>query len=282
VKISRDGKVIAGEAKDTNGVTTAAIWQGGTQWRTLGGPPNGRVQDQTLTSTWGINGDGSIIVGLAWVQPTGAHAVRWDAQNGMVDLGSLQNKSSRANAISADGNTIAGWDENPRQDGNHYYWRGAIWWQGLERLMNPYGWIGQAEALNDSGSIVVGRGHPMNTLHAYRFTAWDGAVEDLGAIPRGRGPNEREQEDRSIAAAVSDDGNVVVGQSGWMPPTDAFIWTPETKMLKLSDYLAGKGVSGFDRWILVSAVAVSPDGRIISGTGINPNAEPEGWIVKLQ
>ena len=28
----------------------------------------------------------------SWVDPTGAHAVRWDAQNGWVDLGSLQKK----------------------------------------------------------------------------------------------------------------------------------------------------------------------------------------------
>jgi uncharacterized membrane protein len=280
-KISRDGKVIAGEANDASGVRTAAIWEGGTRWRTLGGPSNGRVQDKTLTSTWGINGDGSIIVGLSWVEPTGAHAVRWDALNGWADLGSLQKKSSRANAVSADGNVIIGWDENPNQAGEHYYWRGSIWWDGLQRLMNPYGWIGQAEGLNDCGSIIVGRGHPMNTRHAYRFTAWDGHVEELGAIPRGRGPNERDQEDTSVALSVSDDGHVVVGISGWQPPTDAFIWTPETKMMKVSDYLTTKGVTGFDRWILVNAVAVSPDGKIIAGTAVNPNGQAEGWIARV-
>jgi len=107
-KISRDGKVIAGEEKDATGVTSSAIWEGGTRWRALGGPSNGRVQDKTLTSTWGISGDGSIIVGLSWVEPTGAHAVRWDARNGWVDLGSLQKRSSRANAVSSDGNVIVG------------------------------------------------------------------------------------------------------------------------------------------------------------------------------
>jgi uncharacterized membrane protein len=222
-----------------------------------------------------------VIVGLAWVQPAGAHAVRWDIQNRVVDLGSLQGKSSRASAVSADGNVVAGWDENPRQHGDHYYWRGSIWWQGAERLMNPYGWIGQVEALNDVGSIIVGRGHPMNTQHAYRLTAWDGQILDLGSIPRGRTPAEREQEDRSIAAAVSDDGSVVVGMSGWQPPTDAFIWTPEIRMMKLSDYLKNKGVTGFEDWTLVYASVVSPDGKIIGRTGVNPRGQAEGWIAKL-
>ena len=279
--ISRDGKVIAGEAKDANNVTVMAIWQGGTQWRTLGGLPNGRVQDQTLSHTWGINGDGSVIVGLGWVQPTGAHAIRWDAQNGVVDLGSLEKKSSRANAVSADGNVIVGWDENPRQDGQYHYWRGAMWWQSMERLMNPYGWLGQAEAVSGDGSIIVGRGHPVHGQHAYRFTAWSGENIELGAIPRGRTPGEREEDDTSLALAVSDDGRVVVGMSGWRPPTDAFMWTEETKMVKLSEYLTSKGITGHNGWILVHATALSPDGKIVAGTGINPNQVAEGWIARL-
>ena len=122
----------------------------------------------------------------------------------------------------------------------------------------------------------------MNTGHAYRFTAWDGAVEDLGAIPRGLLPSDRDKEDQSIAAALSDDGNVVVGMSGWAPPTDAFIWTPETKMVKMIDYLTSKGITGFNRWVLVSATAVTPDGKVIAGNAINPDGWAEGWIVRLQ
>jgi len=131
------------------------------------------------------------------------------AHNGMVDLGSLQNDSSRVNAVSADGNVIVGWDANPWPS-DYYYWRGAVWWQGLERLLNPFGWIGQAEGTNENGSVIVGRGHPSAYRHAYRFTAWDGHFEELGALPRGLTADQSDQEDTSIAYAVSDDGNVVV------------------------------------------------------------------------
>jgi probable HAF family extracellular repeat protein len=278
--ISRDGKTIVSDAKDLQGVTSAAVWQGGTNWKLLGGVPNGRPLDQSLSTAYGVSADGSVVVGLAWVTSGKAHGFRWDAGKGMVDLGSLQNDSSRVNAVSADGNVIVGWDANPLPS-EYNYWRGAVWWQGLERLLNPFGWIGQAESTNNNGSVIVGRGHPSAYRHAYRFTAWDGHFEELGALSRGLTPDQKEQEDTSIAYAVSDDGNVVVGTSGSMPPLDAFVWTPETQMVKLATYLADRGVTGLGGWRLLMANSVSPNGKIIAGTGINPAGFAEGWIARL-
>jgi uncharacterized membrane protein len=121
------------------------------------------------------------------------------------------------------------------------------------------------------------------------LTSWDGHVEDLGVLKRegggpGVGGGPAEAEEFSIALAVSDSGNVVVGNSGYEPPTDAFIWTPETKMIKLSDYLTSKGITGHERWTLLTAIAVSPDGKIIAGTGINNTTlvnRIEGYVVKV-
>jgi uncharacterized membrane protein len=130
----------------------------------------------------------------------------------MVDLGSLQGRSSRANGISA-----------------------------------------------DCGTIV------------------------LGALKRGGLlPGSQAEEHISYAYAVSDDATVVVGISGRKPATDAFIWTPGTGIMKLSDYLKGKGVTGLDGWTLVGASALTPDGKTIGGTGINPSNHFEAWVVKLQ
>ena len=82
---------------------------------------------------------------------------------------------------------------------------------------------------------------------------------------------------------MSDDGNVVVGTSGWNPPTDAFIWTPETTIMKVSDYLKTKGVTGFDGWTLVNAIAeLTPDGNTVAGTGVNPSGFIEGWIATVE
>jgi probable HAF family extracellular repeat protein len=280
-KISRDGRTIVSDAKDSTGITSAAIWQGGVNWKTLGGVANGRAVDGVISSAWSVDGDGSAIAGLAWITGGKAHAFRWNAQDGMVDLGSLQGDSSRANAISANGKVIVGWDANPFPS-DYPYWRGAVWTEGAERLMHPFGWIGQSEGTNRDGTIIVGHGHPKSYRHAVIFTAANGRIRDLGAIVRGSTPDERDQENMSIAFAVSDDGSVVVGSSGWMPPLDAFIWRKGmAKMVKLSDYLTEAGVAGFEKWQLVVANSISPGGKIIAGVGINPDGFAEGWIAEL-
>ena len=277
VAISRDGQTIVGTAKDARMVSYAAIWQGGKQWTTLPPPLNGRVQDGNSTSGWRVSANGSVIVGLAWVNPTGAEGFRYDVKSGTVALGSLKGKSSRASVVSGDGNVVAGWDE---VEGSGP-WYGAVWWQGLERLMNPFAQIGQVEGINDSGSVMVGRGHPSKWNHAYRYTSWDGQVVDLGALRRGLLPNT-DIEDTSIALATSDYGEVVVGFSGYQPPTDAFIWTPDTQMVKLSEYLTSKGITGHEQWTLINANCVSPDGKIIAGTGLNNVAQRvEGFVIRL-
>jgi hypothetical protein len=194
--------------------------------------------------------------------------------------------------VSGDGHLIAGWDDLKGTGFGKGPWFGAIWWEAAERLMNPFNNIGQVEGANYTGSVLVGRGAPLAFTHAYRFTSWDADVVDLGALTRdgegdgigiSGGPVDPALEDLSVALAVSDDGTVVVGNSGYRPPTDAFVWTPDTKIVKLSDYLTSKGVTGHERWILITAIAISPDGKIIAGTGINNVTQRiEGFVAKLQ
>ncbi len=198
----------------------------------------------------------------------------------MVDLGSIQGRSTRANAVSADGNVIVGWEDDPHPSGYpHNPWRGVIWWQGTERLIHPYGWIGEAKNVNENGTVIVGRGHAGSYRHAYLWTPWEAI--DLGALTRGVTPSKQEEEDQSMAWGVSDDGSVVVGDSGREPPLDGFIWTPETGMVRFAVYLKSKGVTGFDGWQFTSVCCVSPSGKIIAGVGLNPSGLPEGYIVRL-
>ena len=127
-KISRDGKSIVSNAKDSTGFSSAAIWLGGTKWRTLGGLPGGEASGETLSTAFSVSADGSVIVGLGCVTPGRAHGFRWDALNGIVDLESLQGQNSRASVVSADGNIVLGWGENPPRDQTFDYglWRGAM------------------------------------------------------------------------------------------------------------------------------------------------------------
>jgi probable HAF family extracellular repeat protein len=281
-KISRDGKVIVSDATDSQGITSAAIWQGGTNWRTLGGIPNGKTIDGTVSSAYDVSGDGSVIVGLAWHSSGKSRAFLWSAVSGMVDLGSLQNDSSRASAVSGNGSVVVGWDNNSMPS-EYLPRRGAIWFESAERLVHPYGWIGEVGGVNFDGHYLVGRGCPAKPRHASLYRADTAVCRDLGAIPRGLSPTIRDQEDMSFANGVSDDGSVVIGASGWMPPLDAFIWLKgQAKIMKLSTYLAESGIMGFEKWTLLYVSAVSPNGKILCGVGVNPASQVEGWIVTLQ
>src|SRR5262249_11592173 len=214
VGISADGSTIVGDTRDENGYVTAGVWLGGTDWYSLGATEGAVVIDGNLSHGYAASGDGSIVVGLCWASTPGqAHACRWDAKTGMGDLGRLYGRSSRANAISADGSTIVGWDAHTTG-----YWMGAVWQNGKERLLDAEGFVGEARAVNSNGTIIVGTGYPNSDGDAYLWSA-EAGFTDLGKLP---GFNAR-----AYAHAVSDDGTVVVGHSGFGGDRDAFLWTPE-------------------------------------------------------
>jgi len=84
------------------------------------------------------------------------------------------------------------------------------------------------------------------------------------------------------ARAVSDDGNVIVGQirvNGALYV--AGIYTPEGGVRPLSTYLASIGVTIPSNVSLLDATAVSADGRTIAGyTGL-PGQVRQGFIATI-
>ena len=52
-------------------------------------------------------------------------------------------------------------------------------------------------------------------------------------------------------------------------------------MVKLSVYLSILGVTGLEQWRLIVCNSISPDGKIIAGTGINPDDANKEWIARL-
>lgn len=295
VAISRDGKTIVGRAADTGGIKSAAIWQGGKNWQLLGGVPGGVPDGLSVTSSaFGVSADGSVIVGTANLPNVIFHAFRWDATTGMVDLGSLQGRGSYARSVSADGKTIVGYDQvakgghSPVPDGNS----GAIFWNGLERMLHAFGRAGEARFTNDVGSIIVGEYHPLGggtlpdgTIRPYSgtylYTAWDGRFQDLGAVWYSNlPPDVAYREYTSKPWGVSDDGKVVVGTTGFSNVFACF-WTSATGMVRVSDYLTANGVTAQQGWELTAAGYVSPDGKRIAGTGINAQKVAYSWIVTL-
>ena len=85
-KVSRDGKVIVGQAIDRL-LRQAAIWQRGTEWRSLGSFPNAQPCDSFLSLANDTSRDGKVVVGYARNGCDISHAFRWEESTGMVDLG---------------------------------------------------------------------------------------------------------------------------------------------------------------------------------------------------
>jgi probable HAF family extracellular repeat protein len=281
--ISLDGKTIIGRALDSRGFENAAIWQGAENWHVLGSfRPDAQDCDRLLSAAYGASDDGKVIVGLGWDGCRIAHGFRWEESTGMVDLGTTNSRSTRANEVSGDGRVVIGWQESEVG-----YRQGVKWIDGRQELMrNAAGRImGEARAANRDGSIIVGQNcDPFNpdfnnpdTSAGWKWTASGGArcfvIQRPRLLP--------DLPYTTIMMDTSEDGRVIGGAYSFGLDSEALIWIDDQGYL-LKDYLADHGLpDAFRRWINTGFVTgVSPDGRTLVGYGAGPTAF-QGYVVIL-
>ena len=275
--VSRDGKTIVGRAFDDRGYENAAIWTGGTSWRTLGSfSPTAQACDLLLSGAFGASDDGRVVVGLGWDGCKYAHAFRWEESTGMVDLGSTTpGRSSRANNVSGDGRVVVGFQEDAT--GVRV---GAKWVNGAQELIRgPSGPVGEARSANRDGSLIVGGICDFldPTPSAWTWTASAGVT----CFPVPRPPNLPAPFYQAIMMATSEDGRVIVGAYSFGLESESLIWI-DGQVFFLKDYLRANGASNaFDGWVNTGfAAAITPDGRTIVGYGAGRIAF-QGYMVVL-
>ena len=275
--VSRDGRTIVGTALDASRNQQAGIWQRGTEWRLLGSVvPNARPCDNLISSGYGTNGDGTVLVGLAWDSCGFARAFRWEESTGMVDLGStVANRSSRANGVSGDGRVVVGWQEHATG-----FRQGARWVDGRQTVFTyESNTVGEAAGANTDGSIIVGYycqpGVPLNQ-QAWVWTAQTG-VQCLD-VPRFR-PSPVEGVFLGQAITTSDDGRVIGGAHNFGLESESVIWIDRVPHY-LKDYLRENGApNAFDGWVNSGFVTgMSRDGRVLVGFGAGPR-DFTGFVV---
>ena len=129
--------------------------------------------------------------------------------------------------------------------------------------------------MNADGTVVVGAsGTPSGQSQAFRWTEETGMV-GLGFLPGGTTSN---------AIGVNADGKVVVGAAvDASGQSQAFRWTARTRMQSVLTLLqaAKADVNLFAGWQLRSANGVSADGTVITGDGVDPLGQSQGWIARL-
>src|SRR6476646_6710079 len=273
--VSRDGRTIVGRLNDTNGIEQPAMWAGGTSWRILGPlVPNAQKCDQTLGFATGASGDGHYVVGGGYHSTSLAtacnffSAFRWDETGGYVLLSDAEGRVTRADAISADGRVIVGY-----QSGTITAAEGVKWEDGRKEVIRgPLGPVGFTRAVNRDGTLIAGTACTPDLLNqppsAFAWTAAGGVqcypIEAPIWVRWVRGFNYN-----TYIYAVSDDGRVMGGDIQFDTAggeEESVLWF-DGEPVFLRDYLRDHGYpDAFKDHINTGRItAVSPDGRTIVG-----------------
>lgn len=273
--ISDDGRYIAGTAinpSNANRYEMSRYDRQTGQWTNLGGI--GGVSGSSVSSGWGISGDGNTVVGLGWVNAGTANAVRWNATSNLTEsLGtSVAGRSTRANAVNGNGSVIAGW-----QDSSTGFRQGAVWVNGVQTLIadaqgNP---ASEASDVTTDGRWVVGAGNTGTGNQAWRWSAETG-YENLGSLPNNTA--------RGSATGIADNGTIIGFQRVGPPAVsgDGFIWFPGVGMVNLTQLALNLGVPLPAGYRLALPLGISADGNTIVGIGaFQGSFISSGWVITI-
>jgi len=263
--ISGNGLIVVGDCNPGTG-TEAFRWCKSDGMTGLGILPGG-----TFSVANGTSHDGSVIVGHS-TSSLGVQAFRWTQSEGMSGIGDLAGGDfySTANNISYDGSVIVGLSKS-NLGKEAFRW---IQSEGMSGLGDLAGGVFYSEAIDTSydGSFIVGLSKSNLGREAFYWTEATGMI-GLGDFDGGGFS--------SIACAVSGDGSVIVGRSNGINGDEAFYWTAEDGMINLKDMLENTYGMDLTNWALNNAIALSGNGNIIVGYGINPDGNQEGWIASI-
>ena len=274
--ISNDGAFIGGVTFNADsGFHEASRYEVATQsWTPLGGLQGS--SGSSISSGWGMSGDGLSIVGLGWINAGMAHATHW--RNGKaIDLGSTAaGQSSRANAANIDSTVIGGW-----QDGNGR--QGAVWLDGKQQLIFKNNGSPAQEVFDvtEDGRFAVGLDiGPFNgSGNPYRYDIENDDLIQLGPLPGGGERN-------TAATSITADGTIV-GGGFWpfgAPATfgQGFIWEEGVGSMTVTEFFESKGASGWPNGYTFNFVSsISPNGEWFAGWGGPGPFASQSWVVRI-
>jgi probable HAF family extracellular repeat protein len=287
--VSADGSVVVGAAAHgtlSPTYTNAFVWTQATGTIEVGDLPGG-ASGQNDGVGRGVSTDGLVMAGSG-ESDNGPEAFRYDitAQT-FLGLGDLPGGTfaSYGYGISGNGQVIVG--SSVTDNGTiAFYWTQAGGMVSLGSLGVPQGVTPFSEAYgaNADGSVIVGLSRsPLSGgsgWEAFRWTQAGGMV-GLGDLPGGAVLSE--------GYATTPDGSIVVGKGGVLgncgpfgctTAAHAFIWDAVNGMRDLNTLLPSLGID-IGGWTLSEARGISANGRVIVGTGIDPQTNTQAWRVDL-
>lgn len=265
--VSGDGLITAGRSSIIGADHTQAVyWSSPTNPKLLGFLPGATFAYSTVE---GASTTGSVLAGASY-SDVGYRAFRWEDGVGMVSLGNLGGtQDSFAYDVSGNGDIIVG------ESGiTAFKWELGL---GMQPLFPGGGHIfSAANAISRDGKFIVGNSQDIPTLPGgiHQATRWDesGNPELLGLLGH----------TFSEAFDVSGDGSIVVGAANITDDVFlATIWTEETGMLPLQDYLEFEYGLDFGEWTLRGALSISADGQTITGVADNEDDDQIAFRVYI-
>jgi probable HAF family extracellular repeat protein len=246
------------------------------RWTRAGGIFSlGKLPDYRFGDANGISADGSIIIATDLSEPDEITTCRFHGlpAHGIAGRPVLPEALFRAaaRAVSADGAVVVG--ESRHKSGYDQAFRFHAD-SGLIHLGVVTGDSSSvADGVSADGSVIVGSSSGADS-QAFRWTQETGMV-GLGTLPGGSR--------NSSARGVSADGSVIVGECYGEAGFEAFVWDATNGMRSVRQLLESKfGLSASLRgWKLRAATAISADGSVVVGYGMNPHGNLEAWLAYL-
>lgn len=151
--LSGDGTTVVGDIYYIDDTAQGFVWNRNTEEMT----GIGFLEDGSSSYASLVSYDGSVVGGLATNASGQRRAVRWTAETGLVDLGSLEGAGQvQLNAMNRDGSVLVGWS-GYQPAGQSAQIRAFRWANGTMRDIHAEGFTeSRAEGVNDDGSVVVG------------------------------------------------------------------------------------------------------------------------------
>jgi uncharacterized membrane protein len=270
-RVNRTGQVLVGKAIDTANRAHAAVWRDGSGPQLL---PYDNEEAFVRSTSTAVSGDGLVIAGS--LKPWGyaeTRGVLWRGTQ-LFELAGLPS------GLTEDGAVWVGSGSYFKASSNHYALRNGAKLPFATACLTDILCDAQAFDVSNDGRYVVGYSHvPAETspnpdedgrIRAVRWDTTRATVDTLSS------------QGDAVALAISDDGRVAVGYA-----TDPSV-SETTRAMRWADgsehaVAALLDAAGIDRqgWELTQANAVSGDGRVIVGDGVDPEGRASGWIAVL-
>ncbi|MEY3142746.1 MAG: hypothetical protein RLY21_1239 [Planctomycetota bacterium] len=222
--------------------------------------------DSERNSIWGMSSDKRYTCGLMEQAQCNAIAyVRDDVTGVRTNLGTLYfYKPSRANAVSDNGGTVCGWNDD------YVGWRqGAVWVRNAQGTYVQTNLSAGAIKMSEAG-VVSGNGQWVYGIGRSNYASagvyrWSQAT---GVQPLGNSPVPGAT---GYPVAANADGTKVLCFFGPMGAAGSYLWTQENGYVPVSALAVQAGVTIPPGWQLNMVLGMSEDAQTIVGTAFGPN-----------